>query len=58
MIYTIGELLSFRTSRSLVEINGMWFYARPMRHTIFHRIKAAWLVLTDKADAVVWDGNQ
>jgi hypothetical protein len=53
MIYTLKGLLDTATSTS-TEINGKWVPCRPMRFTLKHRIKAAWLVLTDKADAVIW----
>lgn len=36
-----------------------WVPARPMHlDTIPNRLKAAWLVFTGKADAVVWPGDQ
>jgi hypothetical protein len=38
---------------------GVWIPARPLgMATIPHRFKAAWLVFTGKADAVVWPGGQ
>lgn len=53
MIYHICNLLEMcQTTHAL--INGKWVPSRPMRYTMAHRIKAAWLVLTDKADAVIW----
>ncbi len=36
-------------------MNGEWFAARPEPYySIFARWKCAWLVLTGKADALVW----
>lgn len=38
---------------------GVWVPARPMRYqSIVRRIKDAWLVLIDRADALVWPGGQ
>lgn len=37
----------------------VWVPARPEGYwSIWHRIKAAWLVFTGKADAVKWPGDQ
>lgn len=41
------------------EINGEWIPARPIGYpSLLSRIKAAWMVLTGKADVVVWPGEQ
>lgn len=35
---------------------GEWVPARPEGYpSIFHRFRAAWLVFTGRADALVWD---
>ncbi len=40
-------------------INGKWLPARPLGYpSLRSRIKAAWLVFTGKADAVIWPGEQ
>lgn len=40
-------------------INGRWYPARPHGFASFgQRCKAAWLVFTGKADALVWPGGQ
>lgn len=39
-------------------VGGVWVPARPIgAPTIFGRIRAAWLVFTGRADAVVWHGQ-
>lgn len=42
-------------------INGKYVPARPLtwsRLNFWRRLKDAWLVLTDKADAVIWPEGQ
>lgn len=42
-----------------VEIGNEWMPARPLGDIgIINRFKAAWLVLTGRADAVIWPGGQ
>ena len=57
-IYSLeGLLKSIKGEQA--EIDGKWVPARPLGfYSIGHRIKAAWLVFTGKADAVTWPGNQ
>ena len=57
MIYQLWDLLKM-TQEVHVCINGNYIPARPMQGFLKTRIKAAWLVLTGKADAVVWPGGQ
>jgi len=57
MIYEIEDLLTISQCAS-ANIDGKWVPARPERHSLAVRIKAAWLVLTDKADAVKWPLGQ
>lgn len=60
-MYKLKDLVEVSSSLHL-NINGAYVPARPMRMSGIagwkHRIKAAWAVLTDKADAVVWPNNQ
>lgn len=36
-------------------IEGVWYPARPIGYfSLLHRVKAAWLVFTGKADALLW----
>ena len=38
---------------------GSWYPARPLGYdSIPHRLRCAWLVLTGRADAVVWPADQ
>ena len=58
MIYELIEIdaLIKGVSRN---INGRWVPARPMQPSgISIRIRAAWMVFTGKADAVVWPEGQ
>lgn len=58
MTWTLESLIESIKSVS-TEINGKFIPARPINHRIFWvRVKSAWLVLTGRADAVVWPGNQ
>ena len=48
-----------KASTESAEINGRWVAARPLGFASWsHRIKAAWMVLTGKADAVKWPEGQ
>ena len=44
-----------------VEVAGKWYIARPLRldgiDGVINRIKDAWLVIIDKADAVTFKGK-
>jgi hypothetical protein len=52
MIYNADRL---RTWDVDVLINGKYVAARPVSGTfLFERLKAAWLVLTGKCDALKW----
>jgi len=58
-IYTLERLLKTAVEGTEAEIDGKWVPARPLGYySIKHRIKAAWLVFTGKADAVTWPGDQ
>lgn len=57
MQYTLKDLLDI-VSHIQTEINGKWVPARPMAGPFIYKVKAAWLVLTGKADAVIWPERQ
>lgn len=58
MTYSLRYLLE-RARDNQREINGFWHPARPNRDApILYRIKAAWLVLTGRADAVIWPEDE
>ena len=57
MIYTLKSLLETTVSLQ-ANINGKWVPARPLAGPLSLKIRAAWLVLTGKADAVIWPENQ
>jgi hypothetical protein len=41
------------------EINGSWVPCRPAGFvSVWHRLRAAWLVLVGKADALTWPEGQ
>jgi hypothetical protein len=58
MIYTLFHLMdSVRTiHRRLAD--GRWVPARPVGGPSWWRVKAAWSVLSGKADAVVWPEDE
>ncbi len=61
MIYTLKALIAASKMNSC-EINGRWVPARPISwpglRGLKFRVEAAWLVITGKADAVVWPEGQ
>lgn len=57
MIYSLDRLRCTRKEVS-VKINGKWVPARPKKGAFRMRIKAAWLCLTGRADAVLWPEGQ
>ena len=57
MIYHLATLLNCaQTTHAL--INGKWVPARSYPGPLSWRIKGAWMVLTGKADAVIWPAGQ
>lgn len=57
-IWTLNDLIK-ATQENAALINGKYVPARPLGWTaIPHRVKAAWLVFTTKADAVIWPEGQ
>lgn len=56
-MYTIKEITEIiRTAQT--EINEKWVAARPINYkyvSILNKIKDAWMVLTGKADAIMWE---
>lgn len=57
MIWTLKELLS-HAQRVQAQINGKWVPVRPVEGSTIWRAKAAWAVLTGKADAFTWPEEQ
>ena len=56
-------MLSIKSLQSLdqAKINGKWVPVRPINHRVRNlreRLRDAWLVLTGKADALVWPEGQ
>lgn len=57
-IWGLKDLIETTASLS-TEIDGKWVPSRPLGAVgIKARIKAAWLVFTGKADAVIWPEGQ
>jgi len=59
-IYEVEDLAKYVTEKeALVEISKRWMPARPLGlPTVRARCRAAWMVFTGKADAVIWPGDQ
>ena len=56
-IISVASVMASGMSRA--GIDGEWMPARPMGYmSLRYRLKAAWLVLTGRADALIWPGNQ
>lgn len=57
-IWSLQSLVEW-TTQALTQIDGKWVPKRPMGGVgLSDRIKAAWLVFTGKADAVIWPEDQ
>lgn len=57
-IFTLKSLAKTCNEVS-VEIGGRYMPSRPLGYPSFrHRLAAAWLVFTGRADAVTWPGGQ
>ena len=57
-ILFLNEVLT-STKENAAQIAGQWIPARPLGFSSWsYRIKAAWLVFTGKADALIWPANQ
>ena len=57
-IWNLKQLIN-TVDEITVKIDKSWIPARPIgAFGINNRFKAAWLVFTGKADAVIWPGNQ
>ena len=53
------EDLDLVLGNALTEREGRWVPSRPMTFVSWrHRLRAAWLVMVGRADAVVWPGGQ
>ena len=59
-VYRLAGLLRAADGTSMTEVaDGRWVPSRPLGFQAWHqRWRAAWLVFTGKADAVVWPENQ
>jgi hypothetical protein len=57
MSWHLEQLIS-STKTVHAQILGKWMPARPVIGPWWWRIQDAWLVLTGKADAVIWPGGQ
>jgi hypothetical protein len=54
-IWKLNDLIDSTNNVRFEDSNGNWQPARPLGcDGIVYRLKAAWLVLTCKADAVIW----
>lgn len=57
-IWKLKDLMSQAVTMT-ARIDNMWQPCRPIGPTwLSNRIKAAWLVFTGKADAVIWPAGQ
>lgn len=57
-IFHLKNLLD-STNSLLVLINGKWIPSRPETGMgLRYRLKAAWMVFTGKADALIWPEGQ
>lgn len=58
LIHHLGDVLRC-ASWNCALINGKWVPSRPLGFSSFrYRCKAAWLVFTGKADALIWPEGQ
>jgi hypothetical protein len=57
MIWTLGDLV-YSFIHNQIKIDGKWEASRPVVPEFGVRLKGAWLVLTGRADAVIWPGGQ
>ena len=55
-IWRLDNLIGWcNSTRAFNEKTGTWAPARPFGvFSLTHRLKAAWMVLTGKADALIW----
>jgi hypothetical protein len=59
MIWTVEGLMRSIQSCATATKQGRWVPARPINYQhLALRLKAAWLVLRGRADAVVWPDGQ
>ena len=57
MIYRLETLIGAVTETQ-IQIAGQWVPARPLPGGLRSRLRAAWMVLTGRADAFVWPEGQ
>jgi hypothetical protein len=56
-ITTVASVLDTARTAS-TQINGQWVPARPLGFmSLSSRLRAAWLVFTGRADALLWPGQ-
>ena len=52
MLWTLRRLLQHTVQTEIA--SGVWVSARPLNGPFTYRLRAAWAVLTGKADAFTW----
>lgn len=57
MIWSLRSLIDHCDSVAAC-VNGKWVPARPLSGGLRYRIRAAWAVLTGRADAFTWPEGQ
>lgn len=58
-IYTLKQFSDTLNAHKRVEINGKWYPARPSGlQSLYYRLKAAYLVFTGQADAIIWPQDE
>lgn len=58
-IWFLNEVIKSSKENAAEVAPGVWVPARPEGFSSWsYRLKAAWLVFTGKADALIWPGNQ
>ncbi len=60
VLYSLDGLVHVATDGNKISADGKTYYpARPVGNpALRYRLKAAWFVLTGKADAVIWPADQ
>jgi hypothetical protein len=57
-IWRLDELLEYFKGGTRALVNGCYVPARPLGfYSLGNRMKAAWMVFTGKADALIWPGQ-
>lgn len=59
MIWSLKNLIENSEQNQTKTKNGDWVPARPWNYRIWRRwFRKVWLVMTGKADLVIWPGDQ